>query len=140
MRIRSAGTREAAAYGWTEHFTFDNVAAPPGLDPQVGEMNQPNLVRVLDGSPMGIGTNRLVFGKDGSLYVGKTALSWTGGKGITRIKWNGKPVAYLEKIKATPRGFALNFSQPLDASTLRNLSVKRHTYQHHEDYGAPKKN
>jgi hypothetical protein len=122
----------------------------------IGEMNQPNLVRVLDdevdgtfqtalvpmfdGSPLGIGNNRLVFGNDGSLYVGKTALSWPGSKGITHIKWNGKPFPALEKIKALPEGFALRFSQPIDAKTLKTLAVKRHTYQYHEAYGAPKKN
>ena len=122
----------------------------------IGEMNQPNLVRVLDdevdgtfqtalvpmfdGSPLGIGNNRLAFGNDGALYVGKTALSWPGSKGITRIKWNGKPFPALEKIKALPKGFALRFSQPIDAKTLKTLTVKRHTYQYHEAYGAPKKN
>jgi glucose/arabinose dehydrogenase len=131
---------------------------PEGMAGQtvIGEMNQPNLVRVLDdevdgtfqtalvpmfdGSPLGIGNNRLAFGNDGALYVGKTALSWPGSKGITRIKWNGKPFPSLEKIKALPKGFALRFSQPIDAKTLKNLKVKRHTYQYHEAYGAPKKN
>jgi hypothetical protein len=118
-------------------------------------MNLPNLVRVLDdevdgvfqtalvpmfeGSPLGLGNNRMVFGNDGSMYVGKTALSWAGGKGITRIKWKGKAFASLDKIKALPKGFALRFSQPLDAATLKTLSVKRHTYDYHQAYGAPKK-
>lgn len=132
-------------------------AFPPGMAGQtvIGEMNQPNLVRVLDdevdgvfqtalvplfdGSPLGIGNNRLVFGKDGSLFVGKTALSWPGSKGITRIKWNGKPFLSLEKIKALPEGFALRFSRPLDPATIKTLSVKRHTYDYHQAYGAPKK-
>lgn len=134
------------------------VAFPEGMAGQtvIGEMNQPNLVRVLDdevdgvfqtalipmfdGSPLGIGNNRMVFGNDGAMYVGKTALSWAGGKGITRIKWNGKEFLSLEKIKALPKGFALRFSQPLDSSTIKTLAVKRHTYQYHEAYGAPKKN
>lgn len=132
-------------------------AFPGGMAGQtlIGEMNQPNLVRVLDdevdgvfqtalvpmfdGSPLGLGNNRMIFGNDGSMYVGKTALSWAGGKGITRIKWNGKPFASLDKIKALPRGFALRFSQPLDAATVKSLSVKRHTYDYHQAYGAPKK-
>jgi hypothetical protein len=134
-----------------------NGAFPTGMAKQtvIGEMNQPNLVRVLDdevdgvfqtallpmfdGSPLGMGNNRLVFGKDGSLYVGKTALSWPGSKGITRVKWNGKSFLSLEKIKAQREGFALRFSQPLDPATLKNISVKRHTYDYHQAYGAPKK-
>lgn len=132
-------------------------AFPDGMAEQtlIGEMNQPNLVRVLDdevdgvfqtalvpmfdGSPLGIGNNRLVFGNDGALYVGKTALSWAGSKGMTRVKWNGKPYPSLEKMKALPGGFALRFSQPLDPSTLKDLSVSRHTYAYHQAYGAPKK-
>jgi len=132
-------------------------AFPGGMAGQtlIGEMNQPNLVRVLDdevdgvfqtalvpmfdASPLGIGNNRMIFGNDGSMYVGKTALSWAGGKGITRIKWNGKPFASLDKIKALPKGFALRFSQPLDAATLKTLTVKQHTYDYHQAYGAPKK-
>jgi hypothetical protein len=131
---------------------------PEGMAAQtlIGEMNQPNLIRVLDdevdgvfqtalvpmfdASPLGIGNNRLVFGKDGALYVGKTALSWPGSKGIKRIKWNGKPFASLDRIKAMPQGFALRFSQPLDAATLKTLIVKKHTYDYHQAYGAPKKN
>jgi len=121
----------------------------------IGEMNQPNLVRVLDdevdgvfqtalvpmfdGSPLGIGNNRIIFGSDGDMYVGKTALSWAGSKGIMRIKWNGKPFLSLDKIKALPEGFVLRFSQPLDATTLKTLSVKKHTYDYHQAYGAPKK-
>lgn len=133
-------------------------AFPEGMAGQtvIGEMNQPLLVRVLDdevdgvfqtallpmfdGSPLGLGNNRMVFGNDGAMYVGKTALSWAGSKGITRVKWNGKPFLSLDKIKALPKGFALRFSEPLDAATLKTLSVKRHTYQYHEAYGAPKKN
>ena len=133
-------------------------AFPEGMAGQtlIGEMNQPNLVRVLDdevdgvfqtalvpmfdGAPLGLGNNRMIFGNDGSMYVGKTALSWGGGKGITRIKWNGKAFASLDMIRALPNGFTLRFSQPIDAATLKTLSVKRHTYDYHQAYGAPKKN
>ena len=137
------------------------VVIPKGVFPEawtgqtlIGEMNQPNLVRVLDDevdgvfqtalvpvfndSPLGIGNNRMAFGTDGSLYVGKTALSWAGGNGITRIKWNGQPFASLDKIKALKNGFALRFSEPIDPTTLGELAVERHTYDYHADYGSPK--
>jgi glucose/arabinose dehydrogenase len=120
----------------------------------IGEMNQPNLVRVLndevdgtfqtallpmfDKSPLGIGNNRMAFGKDGALYVGKTALSWPGSKGITRIKWNGKPFLSLNAMKAVNGGFALTFSEPLDTKTLASIKVERHTYKYHANYGSPK--
>ncbi|MBG7608619.1 MAG: hypothetical protein IZT59_11420 [Verrucomicrobia bacterium] len=129
---------------------------PSGMTGQtlIGEMNQPNLVRVLedevDGvfqtalvpvfndSPLGKGNNRMAFGKDGSIYVGRTALSWPGSKGIMRIKWNGKPFASLDKIKALKNGFALRFSEPIDPSTLGKLAVESHTYKYHATYGSPK--
>jgi glucose/arabinose dehydrogenase len=121
----------------------------------IGEMNQKNLVRVLDdnvdgtyqtallpvfdGSPLDMGSHRLAFGNDGSLYIGKTALSWAGGKGITRVKWNGKDFCSLAAIKAQKNGFALRFTQAIDPATLSTLVVKRHTYDYHRAYGAPKK-
>lgn len=137
------------------------VIIPPGAFPKIfdrqtliGEMNQPTLVRVLedevDGtfqtalvpflnqSPIGIGNHRLTFGKDNSLYVGKTALSWAGGSGITRIKWNGKPFFVIDQIKALPTGFAVKFSEPVDPETLSGIAAKRHTYHYHATYGSPK--
>lgn len=120
----------------------------------IGEMNQPNLVRVLDdevdgvyqtalvpmfdGSPLGMGNNRMAFGKDGSMYVGKTALSWAGGTGITRIKWNGESFPALEKVKATSGGFALKFTEKIDTKTLSTISVESNTYKYHAAYGSPK--
>jgi len=129
---------------------------PEGFTSQtlIGEMNQPNLVRVLDdevggvfqtalvpvfdGSPLGIGSNRMAFGTDGSLYVGKTALSWPGDKGIMKIKWNGKPFLSLDGIKAVKSGFELRFSEPLDSATLATLAIESHKYKYHADYGSPK--
>lgn len=120
----------------------------------IGEMNQPWLVRVLDdevsgnfqtalvpfldGSPLGIGNNRLAFGKDGSLYVGKIALSWAGSFGITRVKWNGTPLFAISGVKATPSGFSVTLSDPVDPSTLGGIIAKRHTYQYHSNYGSQK--
>ncbi len=130
---------------------------PKGMENQtlIGEMNQPTLVRVLDDevdgtfqtglvpmfdqSPLGKGNNRMAFGKDGTLYVGKTALSWAGDNGIARIKWNGEPFLALDAMKATGDGFALRFSEPLDDTTLGELKIRRHTYDYHVDYGSNKK-
>jgi glucose/arabinose dehydrogenase len=137
------------------------IIIPPGAFPKsfdqntlIGEMNQPTLVRVLDDevdgtfqtalvpfldkSPLGIGNHRLAFGKDGAFYVGKTALSWAGGSGITRIKWNGKPFFSLDQIKARPAGFTLKFSQPVDPASIPAIVLHRHTYQYHANYGSPK--
>ncbi len=137
------------------------VVIPEGVFPDgwngqtlIGEMNQPNLVRVLDdevggvfqtalvpvfdGSPLGLGNNRMTFGKDGSLYIGKTALSWAGGSGITKVKWNGKPFLSLDTIKAVKNGVELRFSEPLDPATLGTLVVDSHRYKYDANYGSPK--
>ncbi len=167
MPVTELDKRQTPAIGYFPQGELANsptwpVIIPKGSFPAswtnqtlIGEMNQKNLVRVLEdkvdgtlqtalvpvfnGSPLGMGSNRLAFGKDGSLYVGKTQLSWAGGKGITRIKWNGKAYLSLDQIKAQKEGFALRFSQPLDAASLNKLTVSRHTYDYHQAYGAPKK-
>jgi glucose/arabinose dehydrogenase len=140
----------------TEPVVIPNGAFPDEFDRQtlIGEMNQPWLVRVLDdevsgqfqtalvpfldGSPLGIGNNRLAFGIDGSLYIGKTALSWAGSFGITRVKWNGKPFFSISGVKATPTGFNVTLSEPVDPATTEGVITKRHTYKYHSGYGSPK--
>lgn len=122
----------------------------------IGEMNQPNLIRVIDDevdgvhqtafvtmlnqSPLGMGNNRLAFDQDGSLYIGKTSLSWAGSKGITRVVWNHKPFLTLTGIKAVSKGFELQFNQEIEQTSLENLSLNRFSYQHSVNYGGPKLN
>ncbi len=140
----------------TQPIVIPTGAFPKNFDQQtlIGEMNQPTLVRVLednvdgtfqtalvpflDQSPLGIGSHRLTFTPDGSLYIGKTALSWAGGSGITRIKWNGKPFFSIERIKALPTGFEIGFTEPLDPQSVAAIAIKRNTYKYHANYGSPK--
>ncbi|MFK7849358.1 MAG: sorbosone dehydrogenase family protein [Akkermansiaceae bacterium] len=140
----------------TEPVVVPEGALPSALVGQtlIGEMNQPTLVRVLDDevdgtyqtalvamfdkSPLGKGNNRMTFGEDGSIYVGKTHLSWAGEEGITRIKWNGKPFPALESVKAQPNGFALKFSEKIDPKSLSSIKVESNTYHYHKKYGSPK--
>lgn len=129
-------------------------ALPAGLVGQtiIGEMNQNTLIRVLDDeiggtfqtalvpfldkSLLGIGNHRLAFGPDGALYVGKTGLSWAGDTGITRVHWNGKPFFSLDRLKATPSGFTLRFSEPVDETTLSGIKLSSHTYPYTSRYGS----
>lgn len=140
----------------TQPLAIPEDVFPEGMGGQtvIGEMNQPLLVRVLDDevdgvfqtalvplfdkSPLGLGNNRMTFGDDGSLYVGKTALSWAGSRGVVRIKWNGKPFLFLEKMNAVKDGFVLSFSQAIDQETVKTLDIERHTYSYHADYGSSK--
>jgi hypothetical protein len=137
------------------------VVVPKGALPNemigqtiIGEMNQPTLVRVLDDevdgifqtalvplffdSPLGKGNNRICFGSEGSIYVGKTALSWAGDQGIARVKWNGKSFLSLSTMKATPQGFSLAFSEAIDAKTLSTIKVSSYRYNYFANYGSPK--
>jgi hypothetical protein len=82
--------------------------------------------------------HRLAFGKDGSFYVGKTALSWAGSNGIMRVRWQGKPFFAIERIRAPRGGFAVRFTEEINEATLPSLRVKRHTYQATSNYGGSK--
>jgi hypothetical protein len=131
-------------------------ALPDGMVGQtlIGEMNQPTLVRVLDDtvdgtfqtalvplffdSPLGKGNNRICFGNDGPIYVGKTALSWAGDNGIARVKWKGKPFFSLDQMKAVKQGFTLKFSEAIHPDSIPSISVSSHTYNYFANYGSPK--
>jgi hypothetical protein len=108
------------------------------LDDEVGGVHQTGLVHFLDRSPLGNGNHRLAYGPDGSLYVGKTALSWAGNNGITRVKWKGTAMPLVASIKALPNGFEIGFSEPMDGASLGGVVIKRHTYHYHAGYGSPK--
>ena len=49
---------------------------------------------------MRIGNNRLTWGNDGSLYVGRTKLSWPGDNGIQRVVWDGKVEFDIQGVTA----------------------------------------
>lgn len=140
----------------TQPIVIPEGAFPKSFDRQtlIGEMNQPNLIRVLDdevggkfqpglvpflnGPDLGIGNHRLAFTKDGSLYVGKTSLSWPGSFGIKRIKWNGKPFFSIDSLNATRTGFTVHLSDAVDPESLAGITAMRHTYKYSADYGSPK--
>ena len=99
---------------------------------------QTALVEVFGGKALGNGNNRIAFGHDGSIYVGKTALSWAGDKGIVRVKWKGAEFFALEKVKATRGGFDLTFTEEVDPATLSSIAIEGNTYKYHKAYGSPK--
>ena len=90
------------------------------------------------------GVNRLAFAADGSLWVGETDRGWgsIGWKrdGLQRVVWRGTAPFEIREVRATPQGFLVEFTAPVDdAATLRPDAwrVTSHTYAHHADYGAP---
>ena len=123
----------------------------------IGEMNQTTLVRFLPDSgisgasqgttipflqtaALGRGNNRLALGQDGSLWVGKTHLSWPGSEGLVKVtqKKPEQVVLQIQEVKATPEGFQFTFSKPIDPKTLTKIQLERHTYNYNQEYGSPK--
>ena len=120
----------------------------------IGEMNQPTLIRFLpdfvDGvaqgaaipflqsETLGLGNHRMAFTTDGSLWIGKTHLSWPGAEGLKRVRWTGKPFLAIESVRLLANGFALRFTRSVDPQSLDGVSATRHTYDYHAEYGSPK--
>ena len=123
----------------------------------VGEMNVPRILRLLqdevDGTVQGAvvtfienaglrrGIHRLAFSPDKkSLYIGQTALSWAGSKGIQRIKYTGVSPMEIVGIKAMKKGFKLSFNQKIGMDSVSSLpsTYKTWTYHYHKSYGSPK--
>ena len=122
----------------------------------IGEMNQTSLVRLLpdcDGEvsqaaavpflrskELGRGNHRMVFTDDGSLWVGKTHLSWAGSDGLVRVRWKGPSAGLfaVAKVELETSGFCLRLTEPADRASLGKIAVRSHRYHYHRAYGSPK--
>jgi uncharacterized cupredoxin-like copper-binding protein len=89
------------------------------------------------------GIIRLTAGEDGSLFAGETARGWgsVGSKqqGLERLVWTGAVPFEIKETKATPDGFILTFTEPVDrlsAANPGNYSVSGFTYRYHAKYGS----
>ncbi len=121
----------------------------------VGEMNRSRIVRVMldkvagelqgacvpfyDNAGLTRGSHRFVFGKDGSLWVGQTHLSWVGGEGVQRIRWNGKTPMDVQSMKLIPGGFQITFTKRLAKFTHvpKQFHFTRYYYSYRQGYGSP---
>jgi hypothetical protein len=90
------------------------------------------------------GVNRLVYGPDGSLYVGMTNRGWgsRGGKpyGLQRLVYTGLVPFEMHTMKLTKDGFDLTFTKPLDAAAAEkaaSFSLISFTHNYGGAYGAP---
>ncbi len=123
----------------------------------VGDQHHSSLMRValerVDGEWQGAcfpfrsgfqsGIIRVAWLPDGSLCVGETNRGWgsRGEKqwGIERAVWTGKVPFEVQTMVATPKGFRLNFTLPVDATTASNVAsyhMSSYTYELHEAYGS----
>ena len=92
------------------------------------------------------GVNRLVWGPDGSLYAGGIGAggdwNWRGTKsGLQRLSPSGKAAFEFLAVRATPDGFEVEFTKPVDRAWLADpahYTVKQWTYAPTAAYGGPK--
>lgn len=108
------------------------------LPDPVGEVSQGAAIPFLQSEALGAGNHRLAFTEDGSLWIGKTHLSWAGAEGLKRVRWTGKPFLAVVGVELVEDGFSLRFSRPVDPESLGSVSARRHTYHYHAKYGSPK--
>ncbi|HCT46228.1 MAG TPA: hypothetical protein DF699_13545, partial [Phycisphaerales bacterium] len=92
------------------------------------------------------GVNRMAWAPDGSLIVAGIGAggnwNWRGTQfGLQRLTPNGKPVFEYQRVEATPEGFRITFTEPVDRrllSDIRNYSVDSWLYTPTSHYGGPK--
>jgi len=88
---------------------------------------------------LGSGNNRVVFSPDKkTLYVGQTTRGW--GKlaeGLKRIEYTGQVPFDVLSISLKPKGFELNFTQPVaeDAAETMELKLQSFRYEDGPLYG-----
>lgn len=90
------------------------------------------------------GVLRMVWGRDGSMFVGMTNRGWgsTGPApfGVQRLEWTGLMPFEVRTVEAKPDGFELSFTKPVNrdiAADLSTYQVTGFTYQYHSTYGSP---
>jgi azurin len=124
----------------------------------VGDQGQSKIMRVdlekVNGVYQGVvfpfregfnsGILRLIWGSDGSMFVGMTSRGWgsTGPDqfGLQRLEWKGKTPFEMKTIKAKPDGFEIEFTQPADLKRARDVNsyqLTNFTYKYHHEYGSP---
>jgi len=92
------------------------------------------------------GVNRLRWGPDGALYVGGVGMvggwSWKEKQyGLQRMKYNGKVTFEMLAVRVKPRGFEIEFTEPLNEANEINpddFLIQQWWYLPTANYGGPK--
>jgi hypothetical protein len=111
------------------------------LADDVNGFRQGSLIPIFDGTDLGNGNHRIAFANDGTLWVGKTHLSWAGAEGLVKVTPTQVNDAFIVtgvKLEKTAEGysFRISFSQPIPS--VNSIRLDRFNYLYHEDYGSPK--
>ncbi|SNY47274.1 family 16 glycoside hydrolase [Paractinoplanes atraurantiacus] len=93
------------------------------------------------------GVNRVSLGPDGSLYLGGLGADGNWGQegklrfGLQKLTPNGKNVFDMKTLKATPTGFAIEYTKPLSDETIAKLptayGIEQWRYVPTAQYGGP---
>lgn len=109
---------------------------------KVNGLYQGAVFKLLDGFEAGIVPMRQA--EDGTLFVGGTNRGWAsrGSKGFTfeRVRWTGKTPFEIHTMSATPDGFELTFTAPVDPTAAANpasYTMDAWTYIYQSGYGSP---
>jgi hypothetical protein len=94
------------------------------------------------------GVNRLAWGPDGALYIGGIGAggnwAWNDTRfGLQRMTPNGKNVFEIHHVSATPTGFHVRFTKPVDPAWLAdasNYTMQQWDYAPSKEYGGVKTN
>lgn len=105
---------------------------------KVNGVAQGTIIPHVDGDPMRIGNNRLTWGNDGSLYVGRTKLSWPGDNGIQRVVWDGKVEFDIQGVKLKKKGFEITFTKPVTTLNPGDFKITSYHYLYQRAYGSPR--
>ncbi|MBX3443095.1 MAG: hypothetical protein KF774_11875 [Planctomyces sp.] len=84
------------------------------------------------------------FAPNGSLFVGGTNRGW-GSRGpkafaVERVDWTGRTPFEIHELRATPDGFELTFTEPVDpqsAGDVGSYTMSAYTYIYQASYGSP---
>ena len=93
------------------------------------------------------GINRLVWGPDGSLYIGGVGSTGNWGHtgklsyGLQKLTFNNKPAFEMLAVRAKSDGVEIEFTEPLKAGSgekADDYNVRQWYYKPTGDYGGPK--
>jgi hypothetical protein len=80
----------------------------------------------------------------GQIFVGGSKRGWPvrglAENAMQRLDWTGKLPFEIKTVRATPDGFALEFTSPVDArsaSSIESYTLETFTHYYHQDYGSP---
>jgi hypothetical protein len=131
-------------FGGIQRYFLERVKAPGGAVDYQGAV-----FRFTGGLECGV--NRLIFGQDGSLYMGGVGGSpdlgdlggWNWNSkwyGFQKLVPNGKTAFDMLAVRSLTDGFEIEFTQPAaaDAGTIGKYTAKHWRYEPTATYGGPK--